>query len=136
MTDALNRRATAAAWSPIVPFAIPSPTRRASRSPTSSSIRASPTSSAVDGSALRPAARAAATTEGDPKRPPAAPTGSVTYGELKSIRSWNIHRVPTVHPSSISPNRSVSGTTTSVRNSWQNSSEPFSISMRCTSMPG
>ena len=52
------------------------------------------------------------------------------------MRSWNIQRVPTVQPSSTSPMRSVSGTTTSVMNSWQNSCEPLSISMRCTSIPG
>ena len=52
------------------------------------------------------------------------------------MRSWNIQRVPTVQPSSTSPMRSASGTRTSVRNSWQNSFEPLSISMRCTSMPG
>ena len=51
------------------------------------------------------------------------------------MRSWNIHRVPTVQPSSTSPMRSLSGTTTSVMNSWQNSCEPLSISMRCTSIP-
>ena len=51
------------------------------------------------------------------------------------MRSWNIQRVPTVQPSSTSPMRSVSGTRTSERNSWQNSLLPLSISMRCTSMP-
>ena len=50
--------------------------------------------------------------------------------------SWNIQRVPTVQPSSTSPTRSVSGTRTSVMNSWQNSLEPLIISMRCSSMPG
>ncbi len=62
--------------------------------------------------------------------------GTVTSGELVSMRSWNIHRVPTVQPSSTSPIRSESGTRTSVRNSWQNSFEPLSISIRWTSRPG
>ena len=52
------------------------------------------------------------------------------------MRSWNIQRVTTVQPSSTSPMRSVSGTMTSVMNSWQNSREPFSISIRCTSTFG
>ena len=52
------------------------------------------------------------------------------------MRSWNIQRVPTVQPSSTSPTRSESGTTTSVMNSWQNSRDPLSISIRCTSIPG
>ncbi len=46
------------------------------------------------------------------------------------MRSWNIHRVPTVHPSSTAPTRSESGIRTSVMNSWQNSRDPLSISMR------
>ena len=44
--------------------------------------------------------------------------------------------MPTVQPSSTSPMRSLSGTRTSVMNSWQNSLEPLSISIRWTSMPG
>jgi len=52
----------------------------------------------------------------EPLSPPRGlPAGTVTYGELCSMRSWNIHRVPTVHPSSTSPMRSLSGTRTSVR---------------------
>jgi hypothetical protein len=51
------------------------------------------------------------------------------------MRSWNSHRVATVQPSSTSPTRSESGTTTSVKYSWQNSRLPLSISMRWTSMP-
>ena len=80
--------------------------------------------------------RATSSTDAAPPPPWPSPAGMVTYGELWSIRSWNIHRMPTVQPSSTSPMRSLSGTRTSVRNSWQNSLEPFSISMRCTSMPG
>ena len=52
------------------------------------------------------------------------------------MRSWYIQRMPTVQPSSTSPMRSVSGIRTSVMNSWQNSFEPLSISMRWISMPG
>ncbi len=52
------------------------------------------------------------------------------------MRSWNIHRTPTVQPPSTSPIRSLSGTRTSVRNSWQNSLLPLSISMRLMSTPG
>ena len=70
-----------------------------------------------------------------PTPPFVNPTGTVTSGELVSMRSWNIHRVPTVHPSSTSPMRSESGTRTSLRNSWQNSLDPFSISMRWMSRP-
>src|SRR5581483_2423234 len=64
------------------------------------------------------------------------PPGTVTSGELSKMRSWNIHLVPTVQPPSISPIRSLSGTRTSARNSWQNSIDPLSISIRCTSIPG
>ena len=52
------------------------------------------------------------------------------------MRSWNIQRVPTVQPSSTAPTRSVSGTITSVMNSWQNSREPLCISIRWTSTLG
>ena len=63
------------------------------------------------------------------------PATVVTYGEAWSIRSWNIHRVPTVQPWSTSPIRSLSGTRTSVMNSWQKSLNPLSISIRWISTP-
>ena len=55
---------------------------------------------------------------------------------MPRLFSWYINRVPTVQPPSTSPIRSVSGMRRSVRNSWQNSRDPLSISIRCTSMPG
>ena len=66
---------------------------------------------------MRPCSRAMCNTLVAAVPPWLPPSGTLTYGELYIIRSWNIQRVPTVQPSSTSPTRSESGTITSVMNS-------------------
>ena len=83
----------------------------------SNSILDSPIRSRATGSSSRPASRATATGDELSDAPKPLTTGIDVYGELYSLRSWYIQRVPTVHPWSTSPIRSASGMLTSVMNS-------------------
>ena len=95
-----NSLARAADWSTIAPVAIPRPIAVTQLAIGDARACGPPRRGhAPPARHNRPASLAPTATRGETPAPPwPNPAGTVTNGELVSMRSWNIHRVPTVQP--------------------------------------